>query len=104
MPEAAEPTAPVVAAGVGSGTVCAVDGVALAQARNGRLVHIDKLPKNTPEHEPQPVPRDELQVAIAGQLDLRGAVLDMLTHHAQLCPHSACDFALNLERLVPPSA
>lgn len=75
---------------------CGHDGVPVAVARSGRLIHLDELPQDMPEHEIIPIADGEFEVAVVRKIALREAASDMLSHHAALHPESDCEWARNL--------
>jgi hypothetical protein len=76
--------------------LCGVCGVTVAEARNGRVIHLDAIPKGYPPHDVEPV--DAAPVDSATRL--RGAAEDMLIHHISGHPESDCAFAQNLRRAL----
>lgn len=78
-------------------TVCARDGVTVAQTRTGRWVHTDSLPEFAdPEHEAEPVEESAFGTSLSRAVALHDAALDMLTHHDAIHPASDCEWALKL--------
>lgn len=75
-------------------TVCAVDGVAVAETRSGAIVHVDEIPKGIdPEHEIVEVSLESFREQRGGRGDLHAAVADLLLHHATLHPLAECEWA-----------
>ena len=71
-------------------TVCRYDGVEVTAARNGRLVHIEDIPKGTPEHEIDTTSLALWEQAYRYRADMRNAVADLVEHHATIHPVSDC--------------
>lgn len=75
-------------------TVCAIDGVRVAESRAGRLVHTEEIPKGIdPDHEIVEIPLSHFCEQRGSQADLVSAVQDLLLHHATLHPLTDCEFA-----------
>lgn len=77
-------------------TVCSVDGVEVKENAAGRIIHLDALPKDTPEHEIAPVEALSLTEKREKYHRLRDAAVDMLRHHDSTHPRSGCEFAYRL--------
>jgi predicted TIM-barrel enzyme len=78
--------------------VCAVDGVAVAQARDGRFVHLDTLPEAVaPDHDLQPVARSVFMEFKSPVAEIRIAASEMLVHHAHAHPLSECRWSQRLK-------
>ena len=75
-------------------TVCAIDGVAVAETRRGAIVHVDELPKGIdPDHEIIEVSLETFRDQRGSRHDLTSAVQDLLLHHATLHPLTECEWA-----------
>ena len=77
--------------------VCRHDGVVLTQAKNGKWVHVDELPKGVDsDHTPEPVDSEAYAKTVEKRYGLASAAEDMLHHHNQLHPASGCEWAERL--------
>lgn len=85
-------------------TVCAVDGVEVAESRSGRLVHVDELPRGTENHDIVEVSAEAFRAGRDSRSDLRAAIEDMLLHHDSMHPSSACEFSDRLHRALRASS
>ncbi len=93
--------APPPSSSVGEVSVCGSCGVAIAAAKNGRLVHLDDLPKGSdPDHEIVAVATSDFVQAEESRFTLKGAAEDMLAHHATLHPATECEWAEVLRRAL----
>jgi hypothetical protein len=82
-------------------SVCGTCGVVIGLAKNGRLVHLDELPKgSSPDHEITAVSSSDFFVAEDYRFTLKGAAEDMLVHHATLHPAAECEWAAVLQRAL----
>ena len=84
--------------------VCATCGVEIAEAKNGRLVHLDDIPLGYDLfHDIQAMHDSEFQGKAIDRILLKGAAEDMLIHHATLCPASTCQWSKSLQRAIKQS-
>lgn len=84
--------------------VCALCGVPVTIAKNGRLVHLDDIPEGFPaEHEIHTVPIHDFVASAQSRVTLKGAAESMLAHHGTLHPDSECQWADVLRRALASS-
>lgn len=77
--------------------VCALDGVEMGSTRSGALIHLDEIPREVPEHFIEEViESSEYQRRSDSRVNLKGAVEDLLAHHATLHPLSECAWAARI--------
>lgn len=77
-------------------TVCRYDGVEVMAARNGRLVHVEEVPRGVPEHEIDITSRALWEQKFRERSDLRLAVAELVEHHLTLHPGSDCQWVENV--------
>lgn len=75
-----------------SETVCRYDGVEVTTARNGRLVHVEEVPRGVPEHEIDITSRGLWEQKFRERADLRLAVAELVEHHVTFHPGSDCEW------------
>lgn len=81
--------------------VCATCGVAVTNAKSGRLVHLDDIPKGfDSDHEIAATSSVDFLERAHQRLSLKGAAEDMLVHHGTLHPDSDCPWAAVLRRAL----
>lgn len=78
-------------------SVCKVDGVAVAESRAGRLVHLDELPAGVdPDHEIELVELSALEAEELARTNLHTLAAELIAHHVVMHPMSDCAFASKL--------
>ncbi len=82
-------------------SVCGNCGILVVEAKSGRLVHVDDLPKDAdPNHEIVPVAAADFIHDAEMRYSLKAAAEDMLVHHASFHPASDCPWVVVLERAL----
>ncbi len=73
--------------------LCEVDGVEVVEAKSGRMVHLDALPKGVdPDHEIKLVDPLAYGILRDQELDVHIVAGELLTHHLASHPLSDCPF------------
>lgn len=82
-------------------SVCATDGVAIAQNKLGRWVHLDELPQGTnPDHEIVEAELAALEAAERERQNIHTLAAELIQHHVVLHPMSDCAFATKLAQAL----
>jgi len=79
---------------------CLVCGVDVGQAKNGRWLHLDDVPKDVPDHEVSIIKTEDYAAQMVMLTDIKSAATDLLTHHATFHPSADCPWSERMFRAL----
>jgi len=75
-------------------------GVAVAQTKSGRWVHVDEVDSEVPWHEVVVAEAEAYVASVVAYENLRSAATDLLTHHATFHPSADCPWSERVFRAL----